>query len=295
MKGLTMKGLATSTNIISFQRSGGHAPMISFMDVLAAHGWKNLDLNFCEMMNPWSVLRTEKSGAYLDSLMELRVKHGFVYMQSHAPYVRDRFAMDENEGKESDVLMAKAIRMSAVLGIPHVVVHPAPIAPDRPRGEIISRNVAWLSPFVELAEDEGVILALENLDAENEIRDADELCALVDEFGKAPVGICYDFGHANMHGKRDHAAFLRTVGSRLVSTHVADNKGSADEHRLPFHGTIAWEECLPVLSEIGYEGYLTYEIMFFSRYLPEETKEAFLDYALATGRYLMELASSHPS
>ncbi|AEC02620.1 sugar phosphate isomerase/epimerase family protein [Parasphaerochaeta coccoides] len=290
MKGY-MKGLATSTNIISFRRSGGHAPMISFMDVLSAHGWKNLDLNFCEMMNPESTLRTEESSVYLERLMHLREKHGFVYMQSHAPYVRDRFAMKDDEGRESDVLMAKAIRISASLGIPHVVVHPAPLPSDRPRREIISRNVAWLSPFVELASGLGVALALENLDAENEIHDADELCTLADAFGKAPVGICYDFGHANMHGKRDHAAFLRTVGKRLTATHVADNNGTEDEHLLPFHGTIAWEECLPILSGIGYDGYLTYEIMFFSRHLPEQTKGAFLDYALATGNHLMELAA----
>ena len=73
------------------------------------------------------------------------------------------------------------------------------------------------------------------------------------------MGICWDFGHANLMGI-DQREALRVMGKRLKATHVADNSGKLDDHILPFQGNVNWRSILPVLSEIGYEGDLTFEI-----------------------------------
>lgn len=279
-----MDRLATSTNIISFRRDGGKTPMVELIPRLAMAGWKNLDLNFCEMMNPASPLRTDAWREYVGLLAKLKAGFGLNYMQSHAPYEYDRFAMEDAAGKAGDELIRRAIIASADLGVSQIVVHPAKGHGEEPAA-VREQNVRWLSPFVELAEDTGISIALENLDAPGEIREAEELCQLVDTLASASVGVCYDFGHAHLGGQ-DHVRNLRTYGRRLTATHVADNHGKTDEHLLPFYGTVPWEACMRTLSEIGYTGYLTYEVMFFTQYLPEELKPSMLRHARDIGNYL---------
>ncbi len=280
--------LATSTNIISFRRDGGKTQMVELIPRLAQAGWRNLDLNFCEMMNPSSPLRTEAWHGYVERLAGLKAQFGLRYVQSHAPYEYDRFSMEESLAKASDALVTRSILASAELGVSHVVIHPAKGDGREPAAKLRERNVRWLAPFVELAEQRGVSIALENLDAPGEIREADELCALVDAFAVPSVGVCYDFGHAHLGGQ-NHATNLRTYGRRLVATHVADNHGKTDEHLLPFYGTVPWEECMKTLSEIGYGGYLTYEVMFFTRHLPEALKPSMLRHAMDVGAYLCSM------
>jgi sugar phosphate isomerase/epimerase len=280
--------LATSTNIVSFRRDGGKTPMVELIPLLAKTGWKRLDLNFCEMMNPSSILCTDRWMSYVDALSELKDRYGLSYIQSHAPYAYDRFALTASAGTTSDSLVLRAIEASAILGVRCAVVHPAKGSDGFDSSRLREMNVRWLSRFVDLAEKRNVTIALENLDAIGEIREADELCALVDAIDSPHVGVCYDFGHAHLGGQ-DHRANLLTYGSRLVATHVADNHGAADEHLLPFYGTLPWEICMKTLKEIGYAGFLTYEVMFFTRNLPEALKPSMLRHAMDAGRYLCDL------
>lgn len=285
-----MSRLATSTNIISFRRDGGKTPMVELIPRLAQADWKLLDLNFCEMMNPSSPLRTSAWHDYIDQLAALKQRFGLEYNQSHAPYEYDRFSLTDDEGRTSDAMILRSLIASAELGVRQIVIHPAKGTTDHGETSKVlrDRNLRWLSPFVEKAEALGIAIALENLDAPGEIREADELCALVDAFHSPAVGVCYDFGHAHLGGQ-DHVRNLRTYGDRLIATHVADNHGKTDEHLLPFYGTVPWESCMKTLAEIGYRGDLTYEVMFFTRNLPEALKPSLLRHAKDVGEYLCGL------
>ena len=77
------------------------------------------------------------------------------------------------------------------------------------------------------------------------------------------------------------------MGRHLVATHIADNKGRADEHLLPFYGTIDWEAVLSALSEMGYQGDLTYECMFFNQHLPLQLKVQAIRQAKLIGDFLL--------
>jgi sugar phosphate isomerase/epimerase len=74
----------------------------------------------------------------------------------------------------------------------------------------------------------------------------------------SPVGICLDFGHAHMDG--DLLDAIETVSEHLVTTHVHDNRGRADDHLVPFEGTIDWPSALTAVQKVGYEGTLMFEI-----------------------------------
>ena len=105
-----------------------------------------------------------------------------------------------------------------------------------------------------------------------------ELVELVDSFNDPKhVGVCYDFGHGNLGGPF-HRQNLNIIGSRLHVIHVQDNHGMSDEHLLPFHGNINWQEAMEGLADIDYDGDLTYEIQEFGRYFPNDQKHLVVEY-----------------
>jgi sugar phosphate isomerase/epimerase len=80
----------------------------------------------------------------------------------------------------------------------------------------------------------------------------------IDELAAPEVGICLDFGHAHMDG--DLLDAIETVSGHLIATHVHDNRGRADDHLVPFEGTIDWPSALTAVQKIGYDGALLFEI-----------------------------------
>ena len=112
---------------------------------------------------------------------------------------------------------------------------------------------------------------------------------LCDAFGDPEhVGICYDFGHANLTGG-SHRQNLNAIGKRLKAVHVQDNHGQSDEHLLPFFGSIDWEQAMLGLAESGYTGDLTFEIQEYGRYLPRDMKHLAVEQSLAVGERLLTL------
>lgn len=72
------------------------------------------------------------------------------------------------------------------------------------------------------------------------------------------VGVCYDSGHCHAHFN-DEFDFNK-FKNRIFAVHLHDNDGSADQHLLPFDGTINWNKLTKDLKESNYEGALTFEI-----------------------------------
>lgn len=79
----------------------------------------------------------------------------------------------------------------------------------------------------------------------------EELADLVDTLHKTydNVGICWDFGHANLVYS-NQVPCLNYLGSRIKVTHVHDNMGLEDEHRAPFLGNVKWDKIMPALAAL---------------------------------------------
>jgi sugar phosphate isomerase/epimerase len=89
----------------------------------------------------------------------------------------------------------------------------------------------------------GVRILLENIP--NEISTPDKLMEMIQTAHFDDVGICFDFGHANlMTSVREAFAILR---ARICSTHVHDNDKVRDSHLWPGTGTIDWKEAMELL------------------------------------------------
>jgi sugar phosphate isomerase/epimerase len=106
----------------------------------------------------------------------------------------------------------------------------------------------------------GVRLLLENIP--NEIATPEHLLEFIATL-RLDLGICFDFGHANVMGTVPEA--LNLLKDHVRSTHVHDNNKDRDAHLFPGDGNINWPEALgilrtakhvpPVLLEINGEGH----------------------------------------
>lgn len=288
--------LSTSTNIAAFSSSRVRYPMLWCIEECAKAGYDHLDINFCECMNPNSRMRDDDWLDYVDEIARLGKKLGVTYTQSHLPYY-DIFspANDKEKIETMEELIRRSIIASSRLGIRWTVTHPGTVYSAGPDMSVSrEKNIEYYSRHVKLAKEHGLGIALEN---DFEYKSAPyqhiycssiyELVDLVDSFGdKDYVGVCYDFGHANLTGGF-HRQNLNIIGSRLKAVHVQDNKGLSDEHLLPFHGNTDWKDAMAGLSDIGYEGDLTYEIQEWGRFYPQELKGMMIEYSRKVGDILI--------
>ena len=114
-----------------------------------------------------------------------------------------------------------------------------------------------LEEIAAAAHDVGVQVAVEVIP--NELSSAEALVQLIEEqLDGLDVGICLDYGHAHLMGDLGEA--IECVGGHLRTTHVHDNGGRADDHLVPYAGTINWDTAMMETQKIGYDGVLMLEV-----------------------------------
>ena len=287
--------LSTSTNIAAFLP--GRKNGFDFcVELCAAAGYKCLDLNLCEAMNPDSRMRGDAWEDYVRDIALLGKRWGVEFRQSHLPYY-DIFAQnDPAKIKLMEELIRRSIIASAELGVKWAVAHPGTLYSAGPcAAKSLEKNIEYYSLHLETAKKAGVGIALENdFEYQGQARRRifgayiPELCELADAFNDSHIGVCYDFGHANLCGGF-HRENLKIIGKRLKATHVQDNHFLNDDHLMPFFGKTDWAGAMAGLAETGYDGDLTYEIQEFARYMPNELKHLAVELSVKIGNYLLEL------
>lgn len=264
--------IATNTNLIVFNRERNMRKMTELIPIYALNGYTELDLNFCEMMNPTSDLKDEsKATAYIKKLLEYREEYKLNYFQCHLPY------QVKGQDPKDISLIKQALEYCDKLSIPVAVIHPI-------KGTV-KENIEYfesLSSFIP----QGVKLAIENMENKDEIYDSEDLKKIISSLSYK-AGICLDTGHANMTGV-DIPQFIQDCAEHLIATHIADNDGTRDQHLLPGFGTIKWEEVIPAFKKF-YNGYLNYEAMFFSRGISEKLSDEIISLSKAIGYWLLDL------
>lgn len=283
--------LSTSTNLVAFIGDSDRLPIVDCIRILADGGFQVIDINWCEAMNPCSRLRDDNWQAYVEEIAKLGEELDLTYNQSHLPYYDIYRTKDSSKATLMEKLIERTIIANSILKIPWAVTHPFTCY-----GESMQvskeRNLAYYSRHLETAASYGVGIALENdfvnpREPEMPIycSQIEELIDLVDAFACESVGICYDFGHANLMGANPRED-LHKIGQRLKAIHIADNRGKEDEHILPFYGTVNWKEAMAGLRDIAYTKALTFEAQQFGRYYPKEAKALVVQHSLAVGRIL---------
>ena len=116
-----------------------------------------------------------------------------------------------------------------------------------------------------------------------------ELLSVLDLFNDARIGCCWDFGHGKLATETTerHIEAIKTMGKRIVCTHIHDNYYKKDLHLPPFMGEANWEALMKTMKETGYQGNLTFELGYST--LEDRLVPAFMESLYKTAGILSEM------
>lgn len=288
--------VATMTSLFrECRESDDFTGYIESMRLCKEAGFSVLDLNMCAMLRRQTELNGDDWIKNAEQIRNEAEKLGITFSQSHPsyrPFKGSRFKSIE-EKERFDELTRRAIHVSSILGVKWAVMHPVTEIENAEYNleADLAANHENFDKVVEQAARENVGIAFENMcDRDNRRRfgaTAEELLTLVESYKGAPVGVCWDTGHAHRVYTNQIPA-IEKLGKHIKALHVNDNFGQDDLHLLPFLGTIPWEKVMKALTKIGYEGDLVYEIRI-NNYMPEGLKIPSARFSVDVGNYLLSL------
>lgn len=139
------------------------------------------------------------------------------------------------------------------LGGRAIVLH-LPICPDEPLTRRLDNARRIIDALTPASQDSGVTITGENLGPATGL---DFFGPLLEEYPTELFGLCFDAGHANIHGQYD---FPEQFGDRVVCMHLHDNDARSDQHRIPVEGTVDWPRVVSALKASGYAGTVNLEV-----------------------------------
>ena len=175
----------------------------------------------------------------------------------------------------------KALQVAGWLGVDAYLFVPGAVdvffLPD---AEVIPYDVCYqrakeaVSQLVPVAEKTGVAIGIENvwnkfLLSPLEMRD------FIDSFGTDMVGAYFDVGNVLLTGYPDQ--WIKILGSRIKRVHIKDFKlsvGTVEGFVDLLEGNVDFEAIKKTLAEVGYDSYVTSEMLPFVPGRPEKTAQA---------------------
>lgn len=187
------------------------------------------------------------------------------------PAVRGRII----EFTKKALQVAKWLGADAYLFVPGAVdvffLEDSPVVPYDVCYERARQAVEQILPT---AERLGITIGIENvwnkfLLSPLEMRD------FIDSFGSKAVGSYFDAGNVLLTGYPEH--WIRILGDRIVRVHVKDfskSIGTAEGFVDMLEGDVDFQAVRTALAEVGYDGYVTAEMLPYQPGRPEKTAEA---------------------
>jgi hexulose-6-phosphate isomerase len=135
-----------------------------------------------------------------------------------------------------------------------------------PYDVVYSRVQDVLSELLPVAASAGVSLAIENV-PNKFLLSPMEMARFVDELDHPCMGVYFDVANAMPHGFPEH--WIRILGKRIVRIHVKDYRrdiGGLRGFTGLLQGDVNWPAVVAALDAIGYDGYITSEVLPGYRY-----------------------------
>lgn len=132
------------------------------------------------------------------------------------------------------------------------------------------------------ARDRGVRIAIEN-------GNWPIIETILAEYPPDYVGVCYDSGHGNRG--QGSLRQLACAKDRLISIHLHDNDGLADQHNLLFTGTVDWGSLAHIIATSAYSKCASMEVSMRNSGIQGEV--AFLAKAFETGIRFSRMIDEH--
>lgn len=289
--------LSSMSNIHQTWRHEKHEyfyPVEDAIRLLGESGFDGVDISMISVTANNNIMGTDRWKDFVESCGCALEDAKIIPCQSHSYFPQVKNVVFGTEEYAWHLEMTKrSIVASGMLGIPWTTVHPiyGSFAGDRTPDEIISANVEYFTILGETAEKAHVGIAIENMISQP-FGSLDNLLLLLERLGNSGIfGICLDTGHANISGW-NIADEIRRMGKHLKATHIHDNRKLQDLHLLPGMGDIQWENVMPALKEIGYDGAFNFEVPQLTRDTPQALHPDLIAYAQKLGRYLLKTSES---
>jgi sugar phosphate isomerase/epimerase len=138
-----------------------------------------------------------------------------------------------------------ALELAPAFGVERIVVHSAwdPDMYGLDSGAWLDRAAEFWSRLTAPAAAAGVQFAIENVFD----RDPHILVGLLERLPSEHFGALLDIGHWHAYSHSGLGEWLTALGERLLSLHLHDNGGRADEHLRLGSGSVPWREALQAI------------------------------------------------
>ena len=114
----------------------------------------------------------------------------------------------------------------------------------------LKRSQEALEKLLEPAERLGISLAIESRSHYEQVPTEREMFALMQQYAGPRVGYWHDFGHVQRKhhlGLLDHGEWLQRMSPYLLGAHFHDVIWPERDHRVPFQGTMDFQQLLPLV------------------------------------------------
>ena len=198
---------------------------------------------------------------------------GLLCSQTHAPMFPNQ-SEEDSYSPEKVEMYKRAIRVTAILGAPYIVIHPTTfdiMSNEYERG--MSATKKLYDQLTETLEECNVKLGVENMFhydythyyyCSTSCSNSRDLIEHVEMMNSDRYCVCLDLGHANLVGLKPEKV-IRQVGKRLELIHAHDNFGPYDSHCIPGECTLMWEGVMKALKEVGFKGVFSMELAIFGK------------------------------
>ncbi len=242
---------------------------------------KNAKLEGCDIsLTDIKFMLDDKWEENIHKIKEIIDKHNLECLQVHLP-CHDLFLSSEIIPDDMKKALLNSIKAMKILGCKWGAYHPRTSFTTNYSSEAaIKDNYNEISIYLEEAEKYNVGIAIENIPIFPDCpqykffsANYDELNYLAESFKSDKIGICWDFGHANLMPVKQEKAF-KILGDKIKIVHMHNNCGFHDDHVVPTLGTIDWKNVMPALKKCGYNGAFSLEIDYYN--METELKSYFI-------------------
>jgi hexulose-6-phosphate isomerase len=153
--------------------------------------------------------------------------------------------------------MEKSLRQAKLYAADAVLLVPAVVRDDTTYQQAWERSQKQIRKLVPLAEDLGVVIAIEEV-WNKFLLTASDFNQYVDEFNSPFVRAYFDVGNVVHYGVPQH--WIRQLGKRIVKVHLKDYKRDTRQFVNLGEGDVNWPEVRNALREVGFQGAATVEL-----------------------------------
>lgn len=249
--------------------SGAYTDRYSFLagaEKMARHGYNGIDYGYFARTGTRFFTQDE------DAFRREIERHGDILrsfhidpVQTHGPWKNPPADATEDERKVRFELFSKAIRGTAYLGSPYMILHPlmpyGANSPEHP-DEVWRINLDFMHRLAEVGKKYGVVVCLENMPFKKlPLATPAEIADFVRTVNHPNLKVCLDTGHALIRGVSPAEAVRITGADLLATLHIHDNDGTRDAHDPIGTGIMDFPDFVRALGEIQYRGAISLETM----------------------------------